>query len=88
MNMPGFTAESSLHGAETGYMFNADIDYLDDESTFIYPQVCNWREWLGCGTKISLCSTVCSFTGPIGWSVCMAQCLVIANAYKCVKCLQ
>src|SRR5689334_20223668 len=71
MNMPGFTAESTLYQTKSYYRSAADASFLGDRT--IIPQGCGWVEGIACGAYITAGVTACTlacYGGPAACAAC------------------
>ncbi len=86
MNMPGFTAETSLYKTVNRYVQSAYGVALSDGSPTVIPQGdCPWWKFGGCIFAVGACTAGCVATGP-GFAVCLGLCLGAAGAIGCIAC--
>src|ERR1700732_923425 len=78
MNMPGFTAETSLYQTTNHYRSAAGGSFLSNGNTTVIPQDCGVFESIGCAFVIALCiplvAAACSvdaFSCGVAWAVCL-----------------
>ena len=79
MNMPGFTAETSLYQTNNHYRFATGGSFLSNGNTTVIPQDCGIGEGFACGGFIhggvGLCSYACFVEGDLAQC---AGCWVLA----------
>ena len=86
LNMPGFTAETSLYKTDNHYVQTAYGGVLTDGSTTVVPQGdCPWWKFAGCIVAVGACTTGC-VVANVGFPVCLGLCLGAAGAVGCVAC--
>jgi hypothetical protein len=78
MDMPGFTAETSLYQTNNHYR-SAGGSFPNNGNTAVTPQACGFFDALFCGTFVAAVSGVCLGvciagipTGPLGAAACLA----------------
>ena len=86
LNMPGFTAETSLYKTDNHYVQTAYGGVLTDGSTTVVPQGdCPWWKFAGCIVAVGGCTAGCVISGPT-FPVCLGLCLGAAGAIGCIAC--
>lgn len=86
MNMPGFTAETSIYATHRYYRTAGAGSFLSDGSAAVIPQGdCPWWKFFGCIGAVGACTTGC-VVANVGFPVCLGLCLGAASAIGCVAC--
>lgn len=86
MNMPGFTAETSIYATHRYYQTAGAGSFLSDGSAVVIPQGdCPWWKFFGCIAAVGGCTAGCSLT-TVGFPACLGLCLGAAGAIGCVAC--
>jgi hypothetical protein len=90
MNMPGFTAESSLYRTNNHYL-TAGGSFSSDGHVTLAPQACGWIKGITCGVAIgggvTLCTAACLGGGPAACYACWAGALAIVGFGFCRDCI-
>jgi hypothetical protein len=91
MNMPGFTAETSLYQTNNHYRFAAGGSFLSNGNTTVTPQGCGVIEGIACGFVIAIClpvvAVVCGVDpDPIACAGAWAACLGVSYG-TCKDCI-
>lgn len=90
MNMPGFTAETSLYQTSIHYRFAASGSFLSNGNITVAPQGCGWTEGLSCLGLVIGSAVVCGGFCALGpWPGCIAcvAALGAGDLCTCYDCL-
>jgi hypothetical protein len=86
MNMPGFTAETSLYQTNNHYRFAAAGNFLSNGNTTVTPQGCGLFELAACGFQIGICIPIVAVScnsDPgsclLAWALCMGSSMLLCK---------
>ncbi len=88
INIPGFTAETSLYATHGYYRTVGAERFVSDGNAAVIPQGnCPAWKWFGCVAAVGACTAGCivASTG-LGFAVCLGLCLGAAGSIGCVSC--
>lgn len=90
MNMPGFSAESTVYQTQNHYQAAASAMLLAGGKPIVTPQGCGWIKGTVCGAAIAggtvLCTSAC-LAGPAPCVACWSGALAIVGYGFCRDCI-